>query len=154
MRADKSGYIIFSCVGLPIILLHIIATVRQITVYHADTRQALLSGLEVVSFMIALLGFVFLWLSAFKLVITNAEICYKSLFSRAHCLSLHDIQYAKHVIGDYKDGNVFKPFVRIELHCNSVVNKRVMMINVKIFRLNDIRKLKQLLEDNDIRFVK
>jgi len=144
MRADRSSYIVFSVIWLPLIILDADLAIEAII-----KHQNVLSLLTLLLLLVGAYGIFLFWLSAFKLIVDNGELSYKTLFSSEKRLSISEITRSQYMVGG--DG-IGKPFMRLELYGEKSNCDALLMINIKVFSRADLSKLQQLLQDSGVIF--
>jgi hypothetical protein len=150
MRADKSGYIVFTCLWIPMIVLCIMLIHKELTIYQSDVHTFHANIRDALILMIAPLGFVYLWLSSFRLKVKNNTIWYKTLFSRTIKVDVLKVSCVPTNSDDYKRMENIKPPFRLELYIDKIINNKTMWINLKVLSAEDIRRLFAYLESKGV----
>jgi hypothetical protein len=131
-RACLSSYLMLCCMlGFPF-LLWVALVVRNWSI--GDYREPLVAFLPV--------AFVFIWLRAFRICITDNVLKYRTLWHRWQSVPLSEIKRAR---DEFDVQGAFKPAVCLVVRfAKEGVNKK-MFINLKVFSRADVRKILDLL---------
>ncbi|PWT83549.1 MAG: hypothetical protein C5B58_06380 [Acidobacteria bacterium] len=133
MRAARSTYVVFT----------LLPSVPQfIWIWVAITKP--LPPLELVKvfgLFVSYFAFIYFFISRFLVSIVQDAVTYRSLFSGTRTLRLEEIDKAKIKIGEYKRGEGFKPFYRLELIPRADSGKKPIVVNLKVFSLADVRQI-------------
>ena len=138
-RPATSTYLVFAFLCLPFAL----------PVVKVATRTSALHGIDVSSDLSILLVFpsfillMFLWVSRFRILVSDSEVSYRTLFRGTRSLQLSQIASARTEIGV---GGLLEPFYRLIITPKNTAPP--MIINMKIFSREDLRKLLAILNDN------
>jgi hypothetical protein len=76
-----------------------------------------------------------------RVEIRNDVLRYRSLLQGQRNVTLDEIQKAKVVIGEYSWGEELKPFYRLEIYPYEATQKKPIIINLKVFKINDVRQI-------------
>ena len=94
----------------------------------------------------------FLWLFSFKIELSDEDITYRTMWNyfRPYSLSFADIGKAVMKVGTIKYSDRFKPTVRMELKPKRGIQKRTMIINLKIFDKKEMKYVFDFLQSKGI----
>ena len=95
----------------------------------------------------------FFWLIFYRIELSNESISYRTIWKlgRTTSLTFSEINKAEIKIGVFKYTDRFKPTVRLELKPKPGVKKLPIIINLKVFSENDMKKLLNILDSKGIR---
>ncbi len=94
--------------------------------------------------------FIFIWLKRFQLEVSRGTIRYSSLWNRGQSLAIADVGRAEVEAGLLKYGDRFRPPIRLVLHPKDAAGRKPIVINTKVFRKEDIRRLFAILEEQGL----
>jgi hypothetical protein len=94
--------------------------------------------------------FIFIWLTRFHLVVSRDTIRYSSLWNGGQSLAITDVGRAEVEVGLLRYGDRFRPPIRLVLHPKDAANRKPIIINTKVFRKGDIRRLLAMLEEQGL----
>jgi hypothetical protein len=137
-RAATSTYIVFALLCLPF-TLPVMKVANQGLAYH---RIEVPSDLFVMLVFPALIVLVFLWVSRFRILVSDSQLSYRTLFGGTRSLQLSQIVSARTEIGA---GRSLGPFYRLIITPKDGTSP--MVINMKIFSRTDLQKLFAILHD-------
>lgn len=92
----------------------------------------------------AVLFFIFVWIRTFRILVDGAKLSYNSLFGGKRSAQLDEIVSARTEIGIR---NTFGPMYRLILKLSDSREKSQIVINMKVFRREDVVKLLGILRD-------
>lgn len=126
VTASPSMLLIFACFAVPIFLLFLYGAV----ISHAGWGGAAITG--------TLCALIFVWWRMFLLEISDGELVYRSL-SQHRKIKLTDLRHVVRKIDLISHGN--RPPNRLEIHGVTNGGANDFDINMKVFRLQDVRKI-------------
>lgn len=131
ISAGKSTYVVFSSlVGVPFFIF--------ITVLV--TKWPAPGVIYVLLLLLFLESAGCFWISRFNLRIDNESIYYRSLFSGTVHIKLQEIKSVRYRVGATKYKDRFMPNYRLEIKDK---NNKLMIVNLKVFNISDVRKLNE-----------
>jgi hypothetical protein len=136
-RASKSAYVVFALIlGGPLLF--------ALPVFFRRP----LSSWKVFVLQLTALLFSYCWLWFFRLVLSKEDIHYRTLFKGTVGLAWKEISKAETIIGYGKGGlwNALKPPFRLVLEPEPSLNKRAIVINLKVFNKRDLARLFEILD--------
>ncbi len=86
----------------------------------------------------------------FQLEVSRGTIRYSSLWNRGQSLAIADVGRAEVEAGLLKYGDRFRPPIRLVLHPKDAAGRKPIVINTKVFRKEDIRRLFAILEEQGL----
>jgi hypothetical protein len=92
----------------------------------------------------------FLWLSRYKLELTDGILSYRTLFTGMRSLPVQDIARLRMVRGYQRSEDETKTFFRLIVEPRPGAPHDTLSINVNVFRRDDIEQLKQVLSDHGV----
>lgn len=142
-RAAVSTYVVFTVIFMPLIVCLLLYLIAE-KPHDVDGWKIL--GTLVITYIIFVT-----WIRAFHIKTNDGQLSYKSLFGGLTIVKISKIKSAKIVVGDYLDGRMFKPFIRLELKYKQNGDAvKGIDINMKVFKLEDIHLLISFLENNGV----
>lgn len=130
-RACVSTYLVFGTItGIPL-LISLLATLKS---------PAAWPGVVACLFIMAA---IFWWLNSFKILLSEREISYRSLFKGTASLAFSEIKEAK---TDVTFSQVFGPPIRLVLSPKPNIAKPPIIVNIKVFCRHDVAQLLKILE--------
>jgi hypothetical protein len=130
MRAARSTYIGF---GVIVGFMLVLTLLPLITVGGIS--------LKMLSVVLGAGLFVFGWIRAFKVTVDQTHITYRTLLAGTRTIAIADIQKARVVVGDYYRRSRTEPYMILDLEPRPELHQKAMKINIKVFRLDDVRRL-------------
>lgn len=127
-RAAVSTYVVFGLMFGPLCCLSIL-----------KFRES--SATIVLSFVLL---FIFVWIRTYRVVVDGAQLSYNSLFGGKQSVQLSQIVSVRTEIG-IRDA--FGPMYRLVLELASAKGKSQIIVNMKVFRREDMVKLTGILRD-------
>jgi hypothetical protein len=94
--------------------------------------------------------FIFIWLRRFQIEVSRGTIRYSSLWNGGRSLAIADVGRAEVEVGLLKYGDRFRPPIRLVLHPKDAASGKPIVINTKVFRKEDIRRLLAILEEQGL----
>lgn len=94
--------------------------------------------------------FIFVWLKRFQLEVNQGTIRYSSLRNGGQSLAIADVGRAEVEVGLLKYGDRFRPPIRLVLHPRDAAGRKPIVINTKVFRREDIRRVLAILEEQGL----
>ena len=128
-RAAASTYVIFGLMFGPVSLFSIFA----------------FRELRVVVLLSFVLLFLFIWIRTFRIVVEGDTLLYTSVFAGKRSVPRNRIASARTEIGTK---NAFGPMYRLVIDLSEDSNEKPIVINTKVFRREDIRKLLAILQSS------
>ena len=96
--AALSTYLIFGAISIFVTFPPLMMTTEK----WADHRSDLPSDLAALLFCVGLPAAVFFWIRRFRIVVSNSQLSYRSLFSGTRSIALSDVKSAKTEIGMHR----------------------------------------------------
>src|ERR1700760_3362310 len=93
--------------------------------------------------LIVLSGFL-LWVASFRLKVDDQKLIYRSLFSGTRSIAFSEIEKAEVGFGV---NDSFGPFYRLTIYPSAQFGQRPIVINLKVFRRENIQHLSHVLAD-------
>lgn len=87
---------------------------------------------------VVILSFFIVWLSCFRIEISEEALSYRSLFSRKRTLSLSNVGRAEVCVGYNNYSDRFRPPLRLVVQPRAGINERPIIINIKVFHRKNI----------------
>lgn len=135
MKACRTSYVTFIIIcGIPLFLGYLVA-------YKYNDLSA---WKIVLLWLLAMILFV-IWLSFFKVIVTEEGIYYRTLFGGTKYIRFDEIQRVQILFGWFKYSDRFKPMHRIAIEPNDT-KKRVIYINMKVFSKINLNNLFDIME--------
>jgi hypothetical protein len=148
LKAQGKVYFVFGAIsGLPLLFLLWV-------LYKTQSHGTLDAGLlKIIVAWIFASAIIFLWLMFFRIEMSDEGISYRTIWKlgRAASLTFSEIDKAEIKIGVFKYTDRFKPTVRLELKPKPGVKKLPLIINLKVFPANDLKKVFTILDSKGIR---
>lgn len=133
MRACVSSYITFIVIFCIPISILVLASFKS---------SSCLKPIYLFSF--AFLIFI-IWLSFFKVIVTEEGLYYRTLFGGTKYIRFDEIQRVQILFGWFKYSDRFKPMHRIAIEPNDT-KRRVIYINMKVFSKINLNNLFDIME--------
>lgn len=95
-------------------------------------------------FSLAFLLFI-IWLSFFKVTVTEEVISYRTLFGGTKSIRFDEIQKVQILFGWFKYSDRFKPMRRIAIEPIDS-QRKIIYINMKVFSIKELNKLFDIME--------
>lgn len=87
----------------------------------------------------------FVWIASFKLVIANAIISYRTLFTGTRSFALSEIEKCELAIGYESYWDCFKPPIRLVIQPLQSTGKKPVSVNLKVFSKPDVLLIMKVL---------
>jgi hypothetical protein len=134
LRARSSAFLVFAMIaGIPTLVAFVAGLVRGGEAWKLAALCA--AGLRIC----------LLWLSAFRLTLSNETITYRRLLGGTKSLPLADIRSAQILIGSFDMSDRFKPTLRLTLWSRGNDNPP-LVINMRVFAAERIDRVLEQLE--------
>lgn len=104
------------------------------------------SSLAVFALLILVMVFCFTWIAAFKLVLANGVLSYRTLFGGTRSIPLSEIERAEGAIGYDKYSDRLKPPIRLVIQPSSSSRQKAIHVNLKVLRRQDVLRVIKALE--------
>ena len=127
-RAAASTYVVFGLMFVPLCCFSIL-------VFRQSSSTILCSSV---------LLLIFVWIRTYRIVVDGAELSYTSLFGGRQSVQLEEIASARTEIG-IRDA--LGPMYRLVLELSGHAEKSQIVINMKVFRREDMATLIGILRD-------
>jgi hypothetical protein len=101
--------------------------------------------LSVVALNLLALALSFAWIAAFKLVVANKFISYRTLFTGTRSLALSEIEGCDLALGFKRYWDRFKPPIRLVIQPQQSTGKKAISVNLKVLRRSDVLWLLKVL---------
>ena len=132
----KSTYVVFGILWLTPSVLLILALIKRPPNESLWTMAAI-----VTAYGITLIA----WVTRYRLEIRDGVVKYRTLFRGEVGINLADVESARLVVGTGGRAGPLAPPIRIEVISRVDTVRRVISINVKVFRRQDVDYLMSLL---------
>lgn len=137
-RAAHSTYFVFGMISLPF-LLPVFAVLRR---DWGNFSLAPPSDLLAICFFPAAITFVFVWIARFRITVSDLELSYRTLLAGVRTARLSDVVSVETQVGIRAP---FSPPFRVVIKTRTP--DRPIVINMKVFKKRDVRRLFTLLGD-------
>ncbi len=124
MRADTATYIVFGLMIGVLLILSVLAFIKDASFW------------KLIAILLFIMAFCFLWISSYRIDLSDKELSYKVFLRRAKVILLSNIDKARIEMGDdkYTDRFKFKPTCRIVIVSRKNVSQKDILINMKVFK--------------------